>query len=110
MSCSTLSGARKSNPWSAGESHTLSHAQGLLQGCLPYAAWRACHPAQAPGKRAGAALALGWGQHVLLLDVPLARSNADAAAGTLCEASCNSEFDGQIISLLDCFDNKHTSA
>ena len=52
----------------------------LLQGCLPHAAWRAC-PQPMQNKRIGAAVALGWGQHVLLLDVPLARHNEDPAAG-----------------------------
>lgn len=32
-------------------------------------------------KRTGAAVALGWGQHMLLLDVPLARHYEDPAAG-----------------------------
>ena len=53
----------------------------MLQGCLPCAAWRACQPAQALHKRAGAALALGWGQQVLLLDVPLVRPDVAATAG-----------------------------
>ena len=61
----------------------LSHMDCLLQGCLPYAAWRASHPGQTVNKRVGAALALGWAQQVLLLDVPLVRPNADATAGAL---------------------------
>ncbi len=62
----------------------LNAVKCMPQGCLPCAAWRACHPAQALNKRAGAALALGWGQQVLLLDVPLVRPNLEGTAGALC--------------------------
>ena len=53
-----------------------------MQTCLPYAAWRA-PPTQPPHRRIGAVVALAWGRHVFLLDVPLAAPHEEPGAGAL---------------------------